>query len=479
MCAKGIDVSDWQDPVNWHSVARDGMGFAFTKATEGSNYVADSFRRNWDAIKAVGLARGAYHFYRTKHDPQAQAELFLRTVKLEPDDLPPVLDIESTDGMPASTIISGITHWLNVVEKQTGRRPIIYTYPSFWDRIGNPKLFSDYPLWIAHYDTNTPWVPGGWDGWTFWQYTDRGSVSGIGGGVDINWFNVCRQGGKGSHVEYIQTCLKNKGFDPGSTNGIFGSTMTTAVMDFQRAMNLEVDGIVGINTWRALMSLTKPQALPKPAPTPPAPTPAPVFPPRQPSEIPAIMLLDVCRFYKGFSHQNRALQWLQGQLSTTTLQELARRWRGQSVGQSESINLVELCKYYQGLPIQDQAVQWLQWQLPNSTLAEFARQWRSAPEHAVSQSTSISLIDVCTYYQSFVNQKRALEWLQGQIQSSILSEFSRQWRNQKSLSQSASLSLIDVCQYYQGLIHQKQAIEWLQTQLKSSTLDEFTRKWRS
>ncbi|MEB3828613.1 GH25 family lysozyme [Phormidium sp. CCY1219] len=486
MCAKGIDVSDWQHPVNWHSVVRDGMGFAFTKATEGATFVADSFRLNWDTMKSVGLHRGAYHFYRAKRDPYSQAEVFLKTVTLEPEDLPPVLDIESTDGMSASSIIADIRQWLQIVEKETNRRPIIYTYPSFWDRIGNPKEFSDYPLWIAHYQTDNPWVPGGWDGWTFWQYTDRGAVSGIAGGVDINWFNLAREGHRGSHIHYVQKCLQAKGFNPGAIDGVFGTSMTQSVKAFQQAMNLQVDGIVGINTWTALMSLTKPAAPPKPAPPPPIsiptpqpePEPTPKPQPTPSDSSPPIRLIDVCRFYQGFSHQNRALAWLQGQLSHNTLEELTRRWRDRSVGHSW-IKIEDLCQYYRGLPHQDQAVYWLQGQLSDSTLREFSRLWRKEPSRSVAQSTSISLLDVCHYYRGLSNQKLALEWLQMQIAAPTLAEFARQWRKQHSVAQSTNIRLVDVCQYYQGLLHQKQAVEWLQKQIQGPVLEDFTRKWRS
>ncbi|MCT7975927.1 GH25 family lysozyme [Laspinema olomoucense] len=489
MCAKGIDVSDWQDPVNWNSVAGDGMGFAFTKATEGATFVADSYRSNWAAMKSVGLPRGAYHFYRAKQDPRAQADIFLKTVKLEANDLPPVLDIESTDGVGASSIIRDITTWIEIVEKETKRRPIIYTFPSFWERIGDPKIFTDYPLWIAHYQTNNPWVPGGWDGWTFWQYTESGKVSGINGGVDINWFNVCRQGGKGSHVKYIQMCLRDKGFNPGAIDGVFGATMHSTVMAFQRAMNVTVDGIVGIQTWAALVSAIQPSTqvqptptpiyIPTPTPTPiPPPTPAPPSPPIQSSPNPVIRLIDVCRFYQGFSHQNQALNWLQGQLSQANLLEFARRWRGHASA-SSPINFVDVAKFYQGLPMQDQAIFWLQGQLSSGILNEFARWWRSGNQQMAAQSTNIDLVDVCTYYQSLNNQKQALQWLQTQIPTTTLSEFSRQWRNRSSVAVAGNISLVDVCQHYQGLNHQQQAIHWLQRQIHSSVLDEFTRKWRS
>jgi len=46
---------------------------------------------------------------------------------LRPGDLPPVLDVETTDGENSEAIVAGIRTWINAVEARTGRRPLIYT----------------------------------------------------------------------------------------------------------------------------------------------------------------------------------------------------------------------------------------------------------------------------------------------------------------------------------------------------------------
>ena len=96
MSIRGIDVSDYQSNVNWQAVAQGGILFGFVKATEGGTLVSQTFARNWSAMKAVGIQRGAYHFFRPASSVQAQIDLFLNTVKLEPGDLPAVLDLETT-----------------------------------------------------------------------------------------------------------------------------------------------------------------------------------------------------------------------------------------------------------------------------------------------------------------------------------------------------------------------------------------------
>lgn len=184
----GIDVSHWQGAIDWPRVADDGVAFAFIKATEGGDYTDPRFAENWAGAARAGVVRGAYHFYRPQTDAVAQAEHFLRTVPLRAGDLPPVLDVEVTDGRTPATIAAGVRTWLETMERATGRRPIVYTRASFWTaQMGSG--FGEYPLWVAHYGVARPNVPAGWSGWTFWQHTDAGRVDGIAGAVDLDWFN--------------------------------------------------------------------------------------------------------------------------------------------------------------------------------------------------------------------------------------------------------------------------------------------------
>ena len=189
----GIDVSHWQGTIDWSAVAADGVEFAFVKATEGGDYTDPRFAANWAGARQAGVVRGAYHFYRPQTDAMAQAAHFLGTVTLASGDLPPVLDVEVTDGRSADAVAAGVRTWLQEVERVTGRRPIIYTRASFWTaQMGSG--FGGYPLWVAHYGVASPSIPAGWSGWTFWQHSDAGRVDGISGGVDLDWFN-------GGHAE--------------------------------------------------------------------------------------------------------------------------------------------------------------------------------------------------------------------------------------------------------------------------------------
>lgn len=415
---RGIDVSDYQGTVNWSAVASSGIEFAITKATEGGTFVADSFSRNWSGIQQVGLVRGAYHFFRPRTDALAQADLFLDIVKLQPGDLPAVLDIETDDGVDPTRIQASMRSWLYRVEQATGRRPIIYTYPGFWERLGNWKEFADYPLWIAHYTSEPrPWVPGGWRTWTMWQFTDRGSVNGVVGGVDVNSFNVAKEGTQSTVVVQVQRSLRLKGFDPGALDGSFGDKTKNATVEFQTALGLKPTGIVGPRTWAYLVDINI-----NPNPDEPKVPSEPEMPAPQP--IDTIELINVMKNYQGLPHQIGALKGLQAKLTLGTLQEFARRWRNDPTSQAP-IDLADVAKFYQNLASQNQALEWLQTQMSDSLLGEFAQNWRSPQAY---EPPPILLSDAAKYYQGLTHQKTAWEWLQNRLTREELAEFARLWR---------------------------------------------------
>lgn len=197
VCAKGevvegVDVSGYQPNTDWAPVRASGRRFAIVKSTEGTGYTNKYFKQDWDGLKAQGMVRGAYHFFRSNIDGVAQADYMLSVMPaLGPGDLPPTLDLETTDGQSAATIAKQAGAFLDRLAQKTGRKPMIYTSPSFWNStVGNPAGFDQKAwLWIANWGVSCPNVPGDWKDWPFWQYSDTGNVPGIQGGVDHDRFN--------------------------------------------------------------------------------------------------------------------------------------------------------------------------------------------------------------------------------------------------------------------------------------------------
>lgn len=186
----GIDVSHYQGDIDWKMLGQTRQGqfpiqFIFMKATEGGDYTDDRFAANFDSARVHGFVRGAYHFYNPKTDANKQADFFIQSVKLEPGDLPPVLDIEKK-GKDMKKLQADLKVWLRKVENHYGVKPIIYASYKFKTRYLNDSVFNTYPYWIAHYYVDSVRYEGDW---RFWQHTDVGTLPGIDEKVDLNIFN--------------------------------------------------------------------------------------------------------------------------------------------------------------------------------------------------------------------------------------------------------------------------------------------------
>ena len=200
----GIDVSHWQGSINWTSVKNAGIQFAWIKATEGTSYKDDRFNSNYVNAYNAGVIRGAYHFARPDVSSGAtQATYFATNGGAWSADnltLPGVLDIEHNPygamcyGLSTSAMRNWITDFYNTYKSRTGRDVVIYTTASWWNTCTGSwtGMGGKAPLWVAHWGASSPTLPAGFPTWTVWQYTSTGSVSGISGNVDRNYFNGSR-----------------------------------------------------------------------------------------------------------------------------------------------------------------------------------------------------------------------------------------------------------------------------------------------
>jgi len=195
----GIDVSHYQETIDWTKVAASGKTFAIAKATDGRSFIDPMYATNKAEAMAAGIVFGAYHFARpddSANDAIEEADHFVDVAQLAQGNLLPVLDLERTGGLTPTQLIDWMLAWLGEVTARTGVRPMIYTSPHGWEsRTDDSTAIVDAGytvLWIAHWGVNTPLLPANdWQGygWTLWQHSDCGSVPGIKGCVDSDWFN--------------------------------------------------------------------------------------------------------------------------------------------------------------------------------------------------------------------------------------------------------------------------------------------------
>ena len=188
--AIGIDVSEFQGEIDWtlvENIENDyPLEFAFIRATAGNDREDGQFEANWIGAKKNKMIRGAYHYYRPNENSLEQAKLFIKTVQLHKGDLPPVLDIEKLPKEQSlDSLKKGLKRWLKAVEAHYKEKPIIYTSEKYYDDFLKEE-FSDYLFWIANYNFYREKIG---EDWLFWQFTEKASVSGIKGNVDVNIFN--------------------------------------------------------------------------------------------------------------------------------------------------------------------------------------------------------------------------------------------------------------------------------------------------
>jgi lysozyme len=185
----GIDISHHNGSINWQEVKdfdSEGVSvkFAFIKASEGVSLPDKNFKQNWKKAAQAGIARGAYHYYIPWRDPESQMQLFQKQVGPNCGEFPPVLDIEENSLRPDSRIIKEIGQWLKMAEKAYGRKPIIYTNQSYYNKFVRGH-YDHYPLWIADYSKkDLTLYPS--QSLHFWQYSKKGKLEGISEPVDFN-----------------------------------------------------------------------------------------------------------------------------------------------------------------------------------------------------------------------------------------------------------------------------------------------------
>jgi lysozyme len=186
---RGIDVSSHSGEVDWVQVRDQQFSFAVVKASEGMDLPDPEHDAHWQRLTATGMLRGAYHFYVTEDDPDAQADLFLATAKLEPGDLAPVVDVEVIGHATPPGLDARLQRFLDRLEEAYGAPPIIYTTARFWDA-HLPATFGRYPLWVAEFEVDEPNLPHGWDRWHLWQYEDDSDVPGVAKDADLTRGNT-------------------------------------------------------------------------------------------------------------------------------------------------------------------------------------------------------------------------------------------------------------------------------------------------
>ena len=183
----GIDMSHYQGNVFWETIGDNtSMAYVYLKATEGGDRVDQKFEQNIVMAHIHGLKVGSYHFYRPKTEQRKQLENFVSQCIPEEQDLIPMIDIETTNGLPTDEFCDSLFSFLEMVEEAYHQKPLLYTFRNFYNRHLLGKL-DGYKLMIAMYTPEEPVLQDERD-ITMWQYTGKGRLMGVSGFIDKSRF---------------------------------------------------------------------------------------------------------------------------------------------------------------------------------------------------------------------------------------------------------------------------------------------------
>ena len=183
----GIDLSHYQGEVFWETVGENTkMAYVYLKATEGGDRIDEMYERNINLAHRYGLKVGSYHFYRPKTEQIKQLDNFKTQCLPGEQDLIPMIDIATKQGLPTEEFCDSLMKFLTLVEEAYKQKPLLYTGTNFYNKYLQGKV-NDYQLMIAQYTEREPVLADERD-FTLWQYTGKGRIVGVSGYIDKSRF---------------------------------------------------------------------------------------------------------------------------------------------------------------------------------------------------------------------------------------------------------------------------------------------------
>ena len=194
-CQLGVDVSKYQQNVDWKKVAASGITFVMIRiggrgyGQAGNLYADELAQSHYDGAKAAGLKVGAYFFSQaiSPEEAREEAQYALQLTENWQLDMPIVFDWEyvsptaRTANTDAQTVTACAAAFCDTI-LAANKRPMIYVRPEL-NKLDLEQLAA-YDHWVAWYSDTMDYP----NAFAMWQYTKTGKVPGISGNVDINLY---------------------------------------------------------------------------------------------------------------------------------------------------------------------------------------------------------------------------------------------------------------------------------------------------
>ncbi len=188
---KAIDVSKYQNDINWDSVYNEGIKLAMIRSSYGwmdyPKQVDPKLYQNIEGASKAGLKVGVYHFSYATNEEEAkqEAQYCLKAIQGCDIQLPVAYDIESDkhEGLSKEEVSNIAVTFCEEVKK-AGYTPMIYSDVSFLENKFIPEKISSYDLWLAQYAPQCTYT----ENYLMWQYTKNGKVNGVKNNLDFNYY---------------------------------------------------------------------------------------------------------------------------------------------------------------------------------------------------------------------------------------------------------------------------------------------------
>ena len=196
---QGIDVSEHQGDIDWKQVAGAGYKFVFVRLGFRGYGEEGTLNEDTRAIEYLrgaenaGLQVGAYFFSQAVTEEEAEEEAEFAAEILERSgvrlDLPLVYDPEFVPGVngranhvSSEQVCLNTDAFRDAAEAAIHCKVALYTNLYWENNMFDAETLNEYEIWYADYMD----VPGTPYHFTWWQYTETGTVPGIKGAMDIN-----------------------------------------------------------------------------------------------------------------------------------------------------------------------------------------------------------------------------------------------------------------------------------------------------
>jgi GH25 family lysozyme M1 (1,4-beta-N-acetylmuramidase) len=199
--ATGVDVSHYNENIDWAAVKADGVDFAMIRLGY-RGYEEGIIKEDPKAIEyiesaiAAGLDVGVYFYTQAISTEEAIEEAEWVLEKIKPYELtyPVTLDIEitSAENVRANKISGSLLNDIAEVFceriKEEGYRPMIYANKRMAYLKLDMSRLSKYDFWIAEWqdELSDKKPPDYAYDFRIWQYDTKGEVDGISTPVDLN-----------------------------------------------------------------------------------------------------------------------------------------------------------------------------------------------------------------------------------------------------------------------------------------------------